>query len=68
MARLHYASEKQGPGRRYWFRRASDAGAFADYKRRLGWVVVADGGLDVWVGRRGGRTPDIVAGIDPADL
>ena len=64
MARLHYASEKQGPGRRYWFRRASDAGAFADYKRRLGWVVVGDGGLG-WVadpaagGRRrsgGGRS------------
>lgn len=72
-----YASEKQGPGRRYWFHRAADAVAFADYKRRAGWVVVTDpdswddpdAGPSVWCGPRNDpRTADVVAGIDPAAL
>ena len=61
------ASERQGPGRRYWFRSASDAARFSAERRRACWTVVRSGDdLTVWATRSKSKAVDaVVAGIDP---
>lgn len=63
----HLETEVQGRGRRYWFRRVSDAVAFESGKQARGYAAVRSG-VTVWV-PFGKRTTEDVrrqrAGMDP---
>lgn len=52
-------SERQGGGRRYWFRTSAECGAFAASKVRKGFHV-ADDGDNVWVSNGRQRTDEVV--------
>lgn len=52
-------SERQGGGRRYWFRTSAECGAFARSKVAKGFHV-ADEGDNVWVSNGRERTAEVV--------
>lgn len=63
-------SERQGNGRRYWFKTKAAARAFARERRKRGHVVIPDAPTrSVWQGPKGpprSKTRAYLAGIDPA--
>ena len=69
MTKLYIETERQGPGRRYWFRRVAARKAFQHLKEMQGYAVTG-WGRTAWVSysraaRRSARVRAVLAGIDP---
>jgi hypothetical protein len=64
-------TEKQGPGRAYWFDSVEDAKAFAKQKKAKGHAILdnSESSKYVWIStttkNHSGRTKEVMMGIDP---